>query len=232
MCAAAAPTAAACLAVILMLGTLERRVEAISGEFRSQDIANTLRTFQMAIKPGEGIMRQLERRAEATSVDFISHDVANTMWAFATTGTKPGEAMMGQLERRAEATSGEFNSQDVSISLRALATMRTKPVEGMMGQWWSEMMSGEFNSKDIANTLRAYETIGKNPGEVVNTGGMLDKASAQQVEVEPKEAHTGVLFATSSTRRSSSKIPNIVTESQSTQTAGRCDRAQIPHLDH
>jgi hypothetical protein len=64
------------------MGQLERRAEAISGEFNSQDIANTLWAFATTgTKPGERLMGQLERRAEAISGEFNSQEVANTLWA-------------------------------------------------------------------------------------------------------------------------------------------------------
>jgi uncharacterized alpha-E superfamily protein len=74
-----------------LLLELERRAEAISGEFNSQNVANTLWAFAtMGKKPGERMMGQLERRAEAISGEFTAQEVANTLWAFATMGTKPG----------------------------------------------------------------------------------------------------------------------------------------------
>jgi hypothetical protein len=40
-----------------MMGQLERRAEAISGEFNSQDVANTLWAFAtMGIRPGKRMM--------------------------------------------------------------------------------------------------------------------------------------------------------------------------------
>ncbi len=97
------------------MGQLERRAEEISGEFNSQEVANTVWLFvTMGTKPGERMMGQLERRAEAISGEFNSQNVANTLWSFTTMGTKLGEWMMGQLERRAEEISGEFNSQNVA----------------------------------------------------------------------------------------------------------------------
>ncbi len=64
------------------MGQLERRAEAISVEFNSQDVANTLWAFAtMGTKPGERMMGQLERRAEAISGEFNSQEVANTLWA-------------------------------------------------------------------------------------------------------------------------------------------------------
>jgi hypothetical protein len=81
-------------------------VEAISGEFNSQEIANTLWAFAtMGAKPGESVMGQLERRAEAISGDFKPQDIANTLWAFATMGTKPGERVMGT-ERQGRSVKG------------------------------------------------------------------------------------------------------------------------------
>jgi hypothetical protein len=59
---------------------LERRAEAILGEFKSQDVANTLWAFAtMGTKPGERLMGQLEGRAEAISGEFKSQEVANTL---------------------------------------------------------------------------------------------------------------------------------------------------------
>ena len=84
------------------MGPLERRAEAISGKFNSQDIANTLWAF---VTDG----------AEAISGEFKSKNVANSQWAFATMGTKPGERMTGKMERRAETISGEFNSQVIYV---------------------------------------------------------------------------------------------------------------------
>jgi hypothetical protein len=65
-----------------MMRQLERRAEAISGEFNSQDIANTLWALAtMGTKPGERMMGQLERRTEAISGEFNSQAVANTLWS-------------------------------------------------------------------------------------------------------------------------------------------------------
>jgi hypothetical protein len=65
-----------------MMEQLERRAEAISGEFKPQDVANTLWAFAtMGTKPGERTMGQLERRAEAISGEFNSQNVAITLWA-------------------------------------------------------------------------------------------------------------------------------------------------------
>ncbi len=64
------------------MGQLERRAEAISGEFNSQEVANTLWALAtMGTTPGDRLMGQLKRRAEAISGEFNSQDVANTLWA-------------------------------------------------------------------------------------------------------------------------------------------------------
>ncbi len=63
-----------------LLLALKRRAEAISGEFNSQDIANTLWAFAtMGTKPGDNMMGQLERRAEGISGEFKPQEVANTL---------------------------------------------------------------------------------------------------------------------------------------------------------
>jgi hypothetical protein len=68
-----------------LLLALERRAEAISGEFNSQDVANTLWAYAtMGRKPGERLMGQLGRRVDAISGELNSQDVANTLWAYAT----------------------------------------------------------------------------------------------------------------------------------------------------
>ncbi len=61
-----------------MVGQLERRVEAISGELNSQAVANTLWAYATGTKPGEQMVGQLERRVEAISGEFNSQPVANT----------------------------------------------------------------------------------------------------------------------------------------------------------
>ena len=64
-----------------MLLALERRADAISGEFNSRDVANTLWAIAtMGAKPGERMMGQLKRRAEAISGEFNTQDVANTLF--------------------------------------------------------------------------------------------------------------------------------------------------------
>jgi hypothetical protein len=50
------------------MGLLEGRAEAISGEFKPQEVANTLWAFdKMGRKPGKWMMGLLERRTEAIS---------------------------------------------------------------------------------------------------------------------------------------------------------------------
>jgi hypothetical protein len=59
---------------------LGRRAEAISGEFKSQNVANTLWAFAtVGTKPGKRMMGQLQRRAEAISGEFKSQEAANTL---------------------------------------------------------------------------------------------------------------------------------------------------------
>ena len=76
---------------------LERRAEAIAGEFNSQDFANTLWAYAtMGTTPGKRMTGQLERRAETISGKFTSQEVAKTLCAYATIATKLGERVMGQ----------------------------------------------------------------------------------------------------------------------------------------
>jgi hypothetical protein len=55
---------------------LERRAEVMSGEFNSQEVANTLCAFAtMGTKPGERMTGQLERRYQGSStLTFDPHD--------------------------------------------------------------------------------------------------------------------------------------------------------------
>jgi hypothetical protein len=56
-----------------MMGELERRAEAISAEFNSQNVANTLWAYAtMGTKPGERLMGHLERWSEEISGEFNS----------------------------------------------------------------------------------------------------------------------------------------------------------------
>jgi hypothetical protein len=61
---------------------------AISGEFDSQALVNTLWAYAtMGRKPGERVMALLEERAEAISERTLNpQEVSNTIWAYATMG--------------------------------------------------------------------------------------------------------------------------------------------------
>ena len=75
-----------------MMGLLEERVEAISGEFKSKHVSRTLLTYvKMKRKLGDRLMGLLEEPVEAISGEFKSHHVSETMWAYASMGRKPGE---------------------------------------------------------------------------------------------------------------------------------------------
>jgi hypothetical protein len=64
-----------------MMGQLERRAEARSGEFNSQAGANTRWAYAtMGTRPGKWLMGQLQWQAEAISGQFNSQEVANTLW--------------------------------------------------------------------------------------------------------------------------------------------------------
>jgi hypothetical protein len=113
-----------------MMGQLERWAETISGEFNSQDVANTLWVYAtMGTKPGARMMGQLERRAEVISGDFNSQDVANTLWVYVTMGVKPGEWTMGQQEWWAEEISvgwatGSGRKEEVSGGVNCSAMLK------------------------------------------------------------------------------------------------------------
>ena len=59
-----------------LLLVIERRVETISGEFNSEDVANMWAFATTGTKPGKRMMGQLEGRTEVISGEFNSQDVA------------------------------------------------------------------------------------------------------------------------------------------------------------
>ena len=82
-----------------LMGLLEQRI-AISGEFNSQHVANTLWSFAtMGRKPGERMMGLLERRAEAISGEFNLPALRRMKWAYEKMNMKPGDHMSGVMER-------------------------------------------------------------------------------------------------------------------------------------
>ena len=78
------------------MGLLEEQVEAISGEFDSEDVSDTLWAYaEMGRMPRKRLMGLLEGRMETISGEFQSQDVSDTLWAYAKMGRKPGERLMG-----------------------------------------------------------------------------------------------------------------------------------------
>jgi hypothetical protein len=56
-----------------LIGLLERWAEAISGEFNSQEVANTLWEYAtMGMQPGEGLFGNLDEQMNIISHEFIS----------------------------------------------------------------------------------------------------------------------------------------------------------------
>jgi len=63
------------------MGQLEGRAEAISGEFKPKEVANTLWAYAtLGIQPGGSFLGQLEEQVERLAHEFNSQDVANTLW--------------------------------------------------------------------------------------------------------------------------------------------------------
>jgi hypothetical protein len=92
-----------------MMGQLER----ISGDFNSQEAANTLWSYAtMGRKPGERIMGQLERRAEAMSEKFNSQEVASRSVGVCDNGNKAGGADDG---RSGAAGGGDIMIREVQL---------------------------------------------------------------------------------------------------------------------
>ena len=56
-----------------LIGLLERWAEAISGEFNSQEVANTLwEDATMGMQPGEGLLGKLEEQMKGLAHEFNS----------------------------------------------------------------------------------------------------------------------------------------------------------------
>ena len=82
-----AQSATACVAP---MGQMEGRAEAISGQFNSQHVANTLWAYAtMGKKPGERVLGQLEGRAEATSGELNSQAIAKVKTSIAVSFAVP-----------------------------------------------------------------------------------------------------------------------------------------------
>jgi len=138
-----------------MMGQLERRAEAIPGEFNSQNIANTLWAYAtIGSEPAERMARQLERPGEARYQGSSAAGSCKHAVGVCETGNKAGGLNEGQLERRAEAISGEFNAQSVANTLWAFATMGTKPGDRVMGSW-----SGGRRQYQGISTRRLLQTL-------------------------------------------------------------------------
>ena len=69
---------------------LERRVETISGEFNSPEVASTLWAFAtMGRKPGDRLMELLERRTEVIGGEFNWQEFEQLRLWFTITGRPP-----------------------------------------------------------------------------------------------------------------------------------------------
>jgi hypothetical protein len=76
---------------ITVSGALEARTVAISWQFNSHELSETLLVYAtMGRKPGVRLMRLMERRAEEISGEFNSQHVSDTLWAYATMGRSRG----------------------------------------------------------------------------------------------------------------------------------------------
>jgi hypothetical protein len=72
-----------------MMGLLEGRAEAISGEFKPQEVANTLWAYAtLGRQPGERMMGLLEGRVELISGEFKPQAVSQMRFAYETLGWK------------------------------------------------------------------------------------------------------------------------------------------------
>jgi hypothetical protein len=128
----------------------EERAEAVSGDFHSQEVANTLWAYAtMGRKPGERVMGLLEGRAEAISGEFNSQDAANTLWAYTTMGRKPGERVMGLLEGRAKGEHPttprhlrQYPHTSQSATPGCMSLSQSRAVSQSMSQGIAEKFSG------------------------------------------------------------------------------------------
>jgi hypothetical protein len=166
------------------MGPLERRAEAISGKFNSQDIANTLWAF---VTDG----------AEAISGEFKSKNVANSQWAFATMGTKPGERMTGKMERRAETISGEFNSQVIYVwackilETNEFPTLYTTLYGGNTLRWVSLLL---ISDHEMCSLPFRYSYLSSLP---VIPEGQADDGVSQQFKMPARQSSGDSCFSDS-----------------------------------
>jgi hypothetical protein len=134
-----------------MMGQLERRTEAISGEFNSEAIANTLWAFaRMGTKPGERMMGLLERRAEAISGEFNSHDIIQIMWFCAKSKCKPSETLLAGLEEKALGLTNSFKTHHLIMLFWAYVTLKLRPREDL----WASLVTA---TSKAANTLTCQD---------------------------------------------------------------------------
>ena len=112
---------------------LERRAEAVSAQFNSQGVANTVWALAtMGREPEERMMLALERRAEAVSGEFNAQEIANTIWALATMVRKPDERMMLALERRMEQNMTDFSNHNIANVIWAMSYFHIHPPRALV----------------------------------------------------------------------------------------------------
>jgi len=131
---------------------LEEWADTISGEFNSQDVANTLWAFStMGRKPGKRTMGQLEERTEAIfqAAESCKRTVGvGDNWE-AAGGADAGAAWRGGRRRYL----GSSSRRKVANTLWACATIGRNPGERMMGQLERrvESISGELQTRCVVS---------------------------------------------------------------------------------
>jgi hypothetical protein len=139
-----------------MMGQLERRAEAISGEFNSQDVATTLWAYAtMRTKPGERMMFKLERRAEAIPGDFNLQDVVITLWAYVRLAKDPTQ-ISRKLMPRAQVLSGEFSAADIAITFWSASYFRIDLAPGLVERAASVLQYAPTQLCQLAESVFCY----------------------------------------------------------------------------
>jgi hypothetical protein len=130
---------------------MERRAEAISGEFNSQGVANTLWAFaKLGTKPGERMMGQLERRAESISGEFNWVSITQIMWFYARTKGKPSETLLPHLEQQALLLTDTVKTHHLIMLFWAYATLKLRPRQELWALFQTQ-------ASKAANTLRCEQ---------------------------------------------------------------------------
>jgi hypothetical protein len=200
-----------------LMGQLERRAEAISGEFNWMDFTETIWFYAAThLKPSEDLVRGLEARAALISEHLRNHHVIMFFWAYAEMKLTPGHAFMTRLQRQARVASTTLDCKqlasffcsvadggaafDVDDETYAMMSARTNELAGMFHK--------EEQSLLIWASVKLPVTHGPSTEAVLHrdVGAMLQKYAAPgkyQSKVVPVAAKGHVHAASADARQTS-----------------------------